>query len=186
MVDNASSQTTHGNADPLAIMMSNPDEFPIERFLTYRLTVLSNVLNRQMTRLLTSRFDIALPEWRVVTCLGRFCDMSIRDIAMRTQMDKALTSRAVTKLIQRELVSSRPDPADGRLVLLSVTSAGRLLYETILPVARERQARLFNCLEADERIVLDRALGKLITFARNYEGQNSEDIEQADIEKTLE
>jgi len=150
-------------------------ELSIEQFLTYRLNVLSNMLNRQMERFLKHQFNIALPDWRVVAILGRFRDVrSIRDVAARSRMDKALVSRAVARLIQRGLINSRPDPKDGRLVVLSLTAAGHTLYEAIMPQARKRQLDLLSGLDPQERAALEKALDKLIGLVSEKERYKSE------------
>ena len=150
------------------------DELRLEQFITYRLTALSNMLNRQMERFLNQRFDISLPDWRVLANLGHFQDMSVRDLAARSRMDKALVSRAVARLVKRGFVSSRPDTRDGRLVVLALTESGREMYEAIMPLARKRQRRLLECLNDKERTTFEQALDKLIAIANDNEQRKSE------------
>jgi DNA-binding MarR family transcriptional regulator len=134
----------------------------LEHFITYRLNVLSNMMNRQIGRMLNQQFDISLPDWRVLAILGRFQNMSVRDVAARSQMDKAMVSRSVARLVKRDLVSSQATANDGRLVALSLTVAGQEMYAAIMPIALERQQHLSDCLTDEERVAFDRAIDKLM------------------------
>ena len=157
---------------------NNVEELHLEQFLTYRLNVLSNMLNRQMERFYKQRFGVSLPDWRVLANLGRFQDMSVRDLAAHSQMDKALVSRTVARLVKRGLVTSRPDASDGRLVALSLTTAGQAMYEAIIPLARKRQQRLMNCLDSYEQQAINSALDKLIKAAKDHESRKSDEIDR--------
>lgn len=139
-------------------------ELHLEQFLTYKLNVLSNMINRQTERFLADNFAISLPEWRVLANLGRFADLSVRDVASLSEMDKALVSRAVAKLVKRGFVNSQPHANDGRLVVLSLTTAGLEQYNQILPKARKRQERLYCVLDLQEREAIDSILQKLTRF----------------------
>ena len=69
-------------------------------FLPYRLSTLSNRISRAIADLYEERFQLTLPEWRVMAVLGEEPDLSANEVAERTAMDKVAVSRAVNRLIE--------------------------------------------------------------------------------------
>lgn len=141
------------------------EDLPLSQFLTYRLNVLSNLLNKQSERYLKKGYGISIPDWRVLLLLVQGGPMSIRDLASLSKADKALVSRVVTRLIESGLVSKESDTYDARLVQISITEKGLGIFNGVLPHAATRQRILQGILEPDELDVLDRALDKLTKFA---------------------
>ena len=72
----------------------------LDRFLPYRLSVLSNRISQDIARLYAERFALSVTEWRVIAVLGRYPDLSANEVAERTAMDKVAVSRAVASLIR--------------------------------------------------------------------------------------
>lgn len=133
----------------------------LERFVPYRLSVLSNTVSRAIARIYAERFDLTIPEWRVMAQLGRHGRLSASDIVGLTAMDKVRVSRAVARLVAVGRVAAIADAADRRRQLLTLTAAGKRIYREIVPLALAREARLLEVLEPGERRVLDLLLGKL-------------------------
>ena len=71
----------------------------LERFAPYRLSVLSNTVSRVIARIYAERFDLTIPEWRVMAQLGRHGRLSASDIVGLTAMDKVRVSRAAQDLV---------------------------------------------------------------------------------------
>lgn len=136
-------------------------ELVLERFLPYRLSVLTNRISGEIARLYERRFDLTIPEWRTMAVLGRFGPMSANEVAERTRMDKVRVSRAVARLARRKRLVRRPDPDDGRRVVLSLSPEGRAVFEEIVPLALGVEARLLAPLSAAERTLLERILARL-------------------------
>ena len=136
-------------------------EFALERFVPYRLSVLSNSVSRSIARLYADRFGLTIPEWRVMAVLGRFGPQSANGVSQRTAMDKVRVSRAVSRLVGRNLASRRLDPRDRRRAVLQLTPEGRAMHDEIVPLARSREAELLDCLSPDERVHLDRIIETL-------------------------
>src|SRR3546814_12463572 len=76
----------------------------LERFLPYRLSVLSNRVSQTIADFYVERFGLAVTEWRVIAVLGRFAGLSANGVAVRTAMDKVAVSRAVARLLERGLL----------------------------------------------------------------------------------
>jgi len=133
----------------------------LDRFLPYRLSVLSNRVSDAIARQYSRRFGLTIPEWRVMAVLGQGGDVSAREVAARTAMDKVRVSRAVTGLVAAKRVQRQIDEADGRVSRLSLTPRGRAIYDEIVPLALHLEELLLSSLSPDERGVLDRLMAKL-------------------------
>jgi len=137
----------------------------LERFLPYRLSVLTNRISTAIARVYVRRFALTVPEWRVMAVLGRFGPMSANAVCERTAMDKVRVSRAVARLTAAGRLERRTDVADRRRALLELTARGRAVYDEIGPLALAVEARLLAQLSAADRADLDRLLPKLEAVA---------------------
>ena len=142
-------------------MQSETAELHLEHFLPYRLSVLTNRVSDAIARHYSERFNLSVPEWRVMAVLGGTSNLSAREVAGRTAMDKVQVSRAVASLIDARRVQRQSDPQDGRITRLSLTAKGRAIYEEIVPLALHLEAVLLSALSAEEKSQLDRLIEKL-------------------------
>ena len=133
----------------------------LEHFLPYRLSVLSNRNSQAIAARYARRFGIGVTEWRVIAVLGRYPGLSAGAVAARTAMDKVAVSRAVARLLERELVERDTHGDDRRRSVLALSRAGRRIYDEIAPLALELERRLLSRLDRDERAALDALLDKL-------------------------
>lgn len=151
-----------------------PGSLILERFVPYRLSVLSNTVSRAIARIYAERFDLSIPEWRVMAQLGRHGRLTASEIVGLTAMDKVRVSRAVSRLIAAGRISADADSADRRRQHLTLTEAGRRIYREIVPLALEREASLVGILDTSERRTLDRLLSKLQVRAASLAPEGSE------------
>ena len=134
----------------------------LEEFLPYRLSVLANQVSQGIARTYSERFGLSIPEWRVIAILGRFDHIPASAVAERSAMDKVAVSRAVRQLLDLGLIRRRDGREDRRAKPLTLTAAGRRVYEAIAPAALDFEARLLAALTPTERRSLDRILTKLV------------------------
>ena len=146
---------------------SNADEFRLEEFLPYRLSVAAETVTHLITRHHLVHSDLAMPEWRLLAAVGRFGVLSPTMAGDRTSMDKVKVSRAAAGLVGRGLVKQTHDPEDGRGRLLRLTRKGTTIYASIGPMARTIEASLAPSLTKAEWSALHKALGKLSQHAQS-------------------
>jgi len=123
------------------------DSRPLKDSVSFRLNVLTSVLNRHAERYLKKQYGIAIPDWRAIATLVDGGVMSVRELSAQSKMDKAMVSRVVKRLIGSGYVLSEPDPADGRLLILKISASGLELHRRINPNFVERDERLLAILE---------------------------------------
>ncbi|WP_425602514.1 MarR family winged helix-turn-helix transcriptional regulator [Luteimonas galliterrae] len=133
----------------------------LERFLPYRLSVLSNRVSGMIARIYTERFALGVTEWRVMAVLGRYPDLSANEVAQRTAMDKVAVSRAVSGLIQAGRLQREMHGDDRRRSVLRLSEAGYRIYDEVAPLALEFERKLLGDLPEDERALLFRLLDRL-------------------------
>lgn len=133
----------------------------LEHFLPYRLSVLSNRISSNIARIYAKRYGLAVTEWRVMAVLGLYPDLSAGEVAERTAMDKVAVSRAVARLLQRDFIQRDTHGGDRRRSVLALSKLGFEVYDVVAPLVLESERRLLAPLDDDERIALDRLLGKL-------------------------
>src|SRR5262245_1633325 len=134
---------------------AQPRPLQLENFLPHKLNVLSSLVSQALTRVY-GQYGIGIPEWRVLVSLGQFGVMTGKAIGARTHMHKTKVSRAVAQLERRKYLTRRANRADLREAFLSLTPAGRAVYDELAPRAREFTDRLSQVVTPPDRAALDR------------------------------
>jgi DNA-binding MarR family transcriptional regulator len=132
----------------------------LEGFLPHRLNVLSSLVSQALTQVY-SQYGIGIPEWRVLVSLGQFGVMTGKAIGARTHMHKTKVSRAVAQLEARKFVTRRANRSDLREAFLSLTPAGRAVYEELAPRAYAFTQKLSEVVAPADRAAFDRAVEQL-------------------------
>lgn len=127
----------------------------------YRIARLLATAGAPMVRVCEGEFGITRREWRIVALLAETEGILSSDLAVRAQLDRARTSRAVTGLVAKKLVSRTPRPGDRRAVTLALTTAGRTLFETLFPQAATINVAALSALDVSEVLLLDKMLATL-------------------------
>ena len=133
----------------------------LENFLPYQLSVLANTVSRSIASAYSRKFGLSIPEWRVLAVLGRFPDISAKQVAELAAMDKVRVSRAVATLVAKKHIERRTHRRDRRYSILRHSARGHAIYERIVPLALGYERVLLDALTVDEHKALDRLLGKL-------------------------
>ena len=136
-------------------------QLALERFLPYRLSVLSNRISSAIAREYSLRFNLSVTEWRVMAVLGRYPGLSAREVAERTAMDKVAVSRAVARLIDAGRLERESDDDDRRRSVLRLSAAGYAVHEAVAPLALSVECHLLEGMPEDERRLLFRLLDRL-------------------------
>lgn len=138
----------------------------LEKFLPYRLSVLSNRVSRAIAARYAKAFDLTIPEWRVIAVLGRRPGLTAKEIAEATEMDKVAVSRAVARLVAAKRVAARADRDDARRQILSLTSQGENVHARIAPIALDSEQRLLATLDAEDQEQLVHLIDRLLAAAK--------------------
>ena len=99
--------------------MTRREKLHLDRFLPYRLSVLSNTVSSAIAAAYFVNFGLTIPEWRVMAILAANPGLSAAEVTARTAMDKVAVSRAVAALLAVGRVAAhhgrgRPPPHASR------------------------------------------------------------------------
>src|SRR5258706_1399357 len=101
--------------------MPNKPRLDLDRFMPYRLSVLTNRVSNAIARHYSERFSLSIPEWRVIAGVGQTPGLSAREGGERTAMDKVQVSRAVQALLAAPRLRPVAHARDGRSADLSLS-----------------------------------------------------------------
>ena len=133
----------------------------LKDFLPYRLSIVTNRISASFARLYSEKFDLSIPEWRVMAVLGQQPGLSADEVCSETEMDKVPVSRAVSKLLGKGLLRREFSGRDRRRSILSLSEAGYGMYAQIVPLALSYETELKASLSAAEQSQLEALLDKL-------------------------
>lgn len=93
---------------------------------------------------------LTVPEYRCVAALATRGALGVVELCQLTQIDRAWISRTLTKLVEKALVRTEPDPYDGRRVNAALTSQGVRIARRLISASLRRQAAALDGFSEDE------------------------------------
>ena len=138
-----------------------PRDFRLEEFLPYRLNQLAQRASSTLATVYSQRFDLSIPQWRVLATLHAEPGLTARDVGQRATLDKVTVSRALARLTERGLVDRRTCSRDGRASVLRLSTSGRRLFARIAPLALAWERELLAGLSGRECELLGELIAKL-------------------------
>ncbi|GAB3030293.1 MULTISPECIES: MarR family transcriptional regulator [Oleiagrimonas] len=141
--------------------MTDHAPLKLERFLPYRLSILSNTVSQAIAREYQQEFGLSMTEWRVMAVLARFEPLSAREVAEHTAMDKVAVSRALSRLVEAGRVDRERHGNDRRRSVLRLSEEGWRVHDAVAPRARNHEREMLAQLSREEIDTLARILDKL-------------------------
>ncbi len=141
----------------------------LERFLPYRLSILSNKVSAIVAETYRDKFALSIVEWRIMAVLGEYPGVSADQVSTKTQIEKSILSRALNKLLQRNLIKRDFDSNDRRRSILALTRTGLSVYDEIVPVSFKYQRELLKCFSGREQQQLSELIDRLYQHAGTIE-----------------
>jgi DNA-binding MarR family transcriptional regulator len=118
--------------------------------------------------------DISMWGYAVLLALGARPTRTQAALAAAIGADKTRVIPVLDELQDRELIERRPDPADRRAHLLSVTPSGKRLRESVQRDIQRREERLLSRLPPGDRAAFLRSLQTLcdLSPAQTRQGED--------------
>lgn len=129
--------------------------------LMYRLNRLLAVAGSLVVRLCEGGYGITRREWGLIMVLAQQPDLPPAELAQQLGLDRARTSRAITSLLAKNLITRTARPGDRRQAVLSLTDAGQALHGELFPQVRALNQDLLAGLDAPTVQALDHALADM-------------------------
>lgn len=138
-------------------------EFILKNFLPFRLNVLAQTVSERLSTIYADKFELDIPQWRILANLASRGEMSAQDIARVTYSHKSTISRAVKQLEQRNLIARNISSTDKRSFSLYLTADGHRMFRQLLPLVLEFERQLIASISQTEGSALLRGLTALET-----------------------
>lgn len=135
-------------------------EAPRELVL-FRLNRLAAKSGQPLIRYCEGRYGISRREWRLIVILSLQGACSSSELAERAQLAPGPTSKAISQLVAKAIVTRSPVPNDRRHVVIALTARGREIFDALYPTVQELNERLLSVLSPQERQALEDLIGKL-------------------------
>ena len=87
--------------------------------------------------------------------------LELKTLRRRLGWSKANATEVTATLAARDFVIRRRSPADGRIVLVDLSPAGRAVVERLFPAHSDRVARAFHALDEGEKRTFSELCRKL-------------------------
>lgn len=133
--------------------------------LNYHLSRLLASSGAMIVRLCEGRYGITRREWRLIAVLAEDGGMSPSELATRVHLERGRVSALITALVDKKLLQRVPVPGDARRAEVTLTDAGKAVYDDLLPQSVRFQQEVLGVLTAPERHQFEAALQKLTEAA---------------------
>jgi DNA-binding MarR family transcriptional regulator len=133
------------NTPPLSAPEREPS-LHLTQFVPFRLNRLAVAASEHLSEVYRKRFDLEMPEWRVIATVGPGFGCTAQHIADSTRMHKTRVSRAIAHLEKRRLIERTACANDRREMQLQLTKSGNAMYCELVPMALQRERALLSCL----------------------------------------
>ena len=115
-------------------------------------------------------YDVSVTQCYALEAVADEGPLTVNDLAARLYLDKSTASRVAAGLETKGYVLRAGDPADGRIVRLAATDAGRSLCRRIQDGLAAEYAELLSDFDPEVRAAMTRLLGRLAaSFAARVE-----------------
>jgi DNA-binding MarR family transcriptional regulator len=141
---------------------ARPLPLAMDDSIFFKLVRVVNLTARPFVESIGRAHRLNLNEWRVMLVLASHPGSAAQDVVAHTGLDKMTVSRALAGLDRRGRLVRREDPADKRRALLTLSGAGRRVYEQLGVGGKAREQQLFAALSHADRQHLGRTLDTLI------------------------
>ena len=144
--------------------MKDNDTFDLRDFMPYLLNQAADATSRDFETHYKEKYGMLRTEWRVVFHLGRYGELTAKDICDHARIHKTKVSRAVRALEEKRFLRRKERAEDRRHEALILTAQGKSVYDDLYRAAQEFDDALMADVSPEDRAVMHRILIKLAKF----------------------
>jgi DNA-binding MarR family transcriptional regulator len=138
-------------------MLKKPRTGP-ERYLTYRLDVLSTGAIRVANEVYASRCGLTVRELRILRLVDDNPGITFRDLTEETKFERSLTSRLLNGLLDNGLIGRENSATDARVFHLRTTKVGKSRRRLATAIGQKLEPHLLKPLSQSQRAGLLEAI----------------------------
>jgi DNA-binding MarR family transcriptional regulator len=141
------------------VEVSDNDDYALDRQVGFMLRLAQQ---RHTTIFVSLMIEELTPtQWAAMAKLKEIGPSSQNLLGRLTAMDGATIKGVIDRLTRRGFTSTKPDPADGRRLLVALTGRGEAVYERAKSIAKDITEKTLAPLNANERAELLTLLSKV-------------------------
>ena len=144
--------------------MKDNDTFDLRDFMPYLLNQAADATSRDFETHYKEKYGMLRTEWRVIFHLGRYGELTAKDICDHARIHKTKVSRAVRALEEKRFLRRKERAEDRRHEALILTAQGKSVYDDLYRAAQEFDDALMADVSPEDRAVMHRILIKLAKF----------------------
>ena len=144
--------------------MKDQDTFDLRDFMPYLLNQAADATSRDFETHYKEKYGMLRTEWRVIFHLGRYGELTAKDICDHARIHKTKVSRAVRALEEKRFLRRKERAEDRRHEALILTAQGKNVYNDLYRAAQEFDDALMADVSAEDRATMHRILIKLAKF----------------------
>ncbi|WP_448006196.1 MarR family winged helix-turn-helix transcriptional regulator [Agromyces bauzanensis] len=152
---------------PDAVTEPLADIIDPDNFTPRLLALLSNALVWRESHELRRRFGFGTNDWRIISALAIRPGASATEVSEFLGLNKAVISKAVTKLVDHHLVMLVDGPRGSRPMYL--TRAGGEMHDAMLPISMRGQEIILADLSPDDIERLNSLLRRMLEKTRELQ-----------------
>jgi len=130
-------------------------------YLAYLLARASFIVSSQFVTKL-QKFQLSVPEWRVLACLLDVEGLSVGELAAMALMKQPGLTKVLDRMERDELLTRRGTSDDRRRVTIHLTAKGRARVKPVQRAAIAHEAELLKQFSDEQRATIKSALDLLI------------------------
>jgi DNA-binding MarR family transcriptional regulator len=147
------------HASPAAPRLTQPET--LDDLLLYRLSRLQAAAGGVVVRYCEGQFGITRREWRILAVLAARGPIGSSELAEQAHLDRPRTSKAVTALSGKKLISRTSRAGDARHIQLALTPEGVALHSRLFPLVSQINGDVLAALTPEEAAQLGDMLERL-------------------------
>lgn len=153
----------HGVEDLVAVKLwQNPC------WLSFRFNFLALQFNEPIYRRIEKEHGVPRPEFVVLYSLGLSDGLTASAICNSSGFPKNTISRAIQKLIDKNIIRREIDQTDLRSFVLYITGEGKRIVDQAMQPMVERETAMVSSLTPAEQLMLSELLAKLVVDSPNW------------------
>ncbi|HBM60525.1 MAG TPA: MarR family transcriptional regulator [Citreicella sp.] len=126
--------------------MDDSDSFELSTFTPFLLNQAAEAQSDVFSPNYRDRYGMLRTEWRVLFHLGRYGNLSAKEISDRASIHKTKVSRAVRALEEKRFLARATSPEDRRSERLSLRPPGEEAFRVLTGAAQDYEAALVRKL----------------------------------------
>ncbi|MBZ0163587.1 MAG: MarR family winged helix-turn-helix transcriptional regulator [Notoacmeibacter sp.] len=128
----------------------------------WRISFLANFFTGPIYRDIGASFGLSRPQFVILFCLSQKPGLAAKDVCLLTGLPKNSISRAVSELMERDLIERETRDEDKRSKTLVLTAEGARLLDLVIPLFETRQEAMRATLTDEELRQFDALVEKMI------------------------